>query len=143
MIRRLALVAALAPVLSGCSGEPLGQVKGTVTLDGKPLSKATLTFEAAGKRPATVRVESGKIVEATTLKTGDGVPVGSHKVAVSATEDAVSAVDANPGAGKAPGAGYMTGKSLIPARYNNPDTSGLTVEVKSGENVLDLQLDSK
>src|SRR5205085_3181280 len=113
---------ALAALAAGCSGGPkLGQVSGTVTLDGKPLPKGTLTFETTGQRPATARVENGQIVEATTYKAGDGVPVGTHKVAVAAFEDAASAVVEDPGKGKVPGANYMMGKSLVPARYNDPN----------------------
>src|SRR5262245_23665884 len=108
-------IPALVVLAAGCSGGPkLAKVTGTVTLDGKPIPKATLTFEAVGQRPASVRVENGQVVEATTFKPGDGVPVGSHKVSVSAFEDASSAVVDDPGKGKAPGANYMMGKSLLP-----------------------------
>jgi hypothetical protein len=37
---------------------------------------------------------------------------------------------------------YMGGaaRSLIPSRFNDPATSGLTWTIKAGENVLDLNL---
>lgn len=129
---------------NGCSrGPALAPVKGTVTIDGSPLAKGTIIFEASGQRPATARVENGQIVEVTTYKTGDGAPVGSHKVAISANEDGASAVVENPGEAKVPDANYMSGKSLIPARYNDPNTSGLTAEIKRGDNVLEFKLTSQ
>src|SRR5262245_13443642 len=121
--------------LAGCSDRPtLGKVKGTVTLDDKPLPRATLTFETTGARPATATVVNGEIVEATTFDKGDGVPVGTHRVVVDATEDASSTGTANPGEARKPAANNMVGKSLIPARYNDPSTSGLTAEIKRGDN---------
>jgi hypothetical protein len=127
--------------LHGCArGPELAKLSGTVTFEGKPLPKATMVFEGAGVRPATVRVENGAIVEATTFKEGDGVPVGPHKVAVSATTEAASAVVADPGSGQAPVENYMSGKSLIPARYNDPATSGLTADIKPGDNRVDFKL---
>lgn len=141
-MRRPLALAAL--VLAGCSGGPtLVPVTGEVTLDEKPLARGTLTFEAPGQRPATLTVVDGKIAEATTFKPGDGVPVGTHKVAVSATEEAASAVAADPGAGGKPGANYMGGKSLLPARYNDPATSGLTAEVGPGATTVKFELKSK
>lgn len=140
-----AVLAALALLAAGCGSDrpELARVKGTVTLDGKPLSKGTITFEAVGKRPATGTIENGQITEVTTYDAGDGVPVGSHKIAISATEAPASAVVANPGEAKAPRADYMTGKSLIPTRYNDPTASGLTAEIKSGENTVEFKLTSK
>lgn len=133
-----------APILFGCSGGlKLAPVEGTVTLDGVPLAKGTITFESTGNRPAIARIENGKIVEATTYTTGDGVPVGEHTVAISATEDAASAVTDNPGMSKSPGANYMVGKSLIPAAYNNPSTSGLTATIQPGGNTVEFKLVSK
>lgn len=134
----------LVALATGCSGRGgLAKVSGTVTLDGKPLPKGTLTFETTGQRPAMARVENGQIVEATTYKTGDGVPVGLHKVSISAFEDAASAVVDDPGKGKAPAANYMMGKSLLPARYNDPSTSDLTADIKAGSNALEFKLTSK
>src|SRR5262245_5688563 len=114
----LALAACVA--LAGCSDRPkMAKVKGTVTLDGKPLPTGTITFEAKGKRPATGKVVNGEITEVTTYEVGDGAPVGEHRVAVTANAEPASAVVANPGDAKAPKGDYMVGKSLIPAAYND------------------------
>lgn len=137
------VVLATTLLLVGCSGGPkLVRVTGTVTLDDKPIPRGTLTFEAPGLRPATAVIVDGKITEATTFTQGDGVPVGEHKVAVSATADPGSAVVANPGEATKPGPNYMGGKSIIPARYNNPATSGLTATVGPGETALKFELKS-
>jgi hypothetical protein len=134
----------LCPLLAGCPDRPaLGKLRGTVKLDNRPLARATLTFEATGARPATATVVNGEIVEATTYDTGDGVPVGQHRVAVDATEEAGASGAANPGDAKAPGANYMVGRSLIPARYNDPSTSGLTADIKKGDNWVEFNLTSQ
>jgi hypothetical protein len=131
-----------ASLLSGCNfGPALAPVKGTVTHEGKPLAKGTIRFEGAGKPSATGKIVDGQIVEVTTTKANDGVALGTQKIAIWAQEDAASAVVANPGeSGKAGGANYMVGKSLIHTDYNNPDTSGLTADIKSGTNEIKLEL---
>lgn len=132
----------LVIAMFGCnSGPRMAPVKGTVTYDDKPIAKGTIRFESPGYRPSTGKIINGEIVEMTTTRAGDGVPVGAHKIAVWATEDADSAVVPNPGESKV-GANYMSGKSLIRVDYNNPDTSGLTAEIKPGENVLAFKLHS-
>jgi hypothetical protein len=131
---------ALCLLLAGCSDRPkLGKVKGTVTLDGKPLAKGSITFESPDARPATGTIVNGEIVDVSTYDPQDGVPVGQHKVAISATEDAASGVTANPGDARQT-TDYMVGKSLIPASYNDPDSSGLTADIKSGENTVEFKL---
>jgi hypothetical protein len=139
--RPVVVLLALAIFVPGCgSGDvKLAKVKGTVTLDGAPLPKGTVTFESQGQRPATGTIVNGEIVEVTTYAPGDGIPLGHHKIAISATEDSGSAVAANPGEGKV-GANYMSGKSLIPAMYNDPSTSGLTADIKAGENTVEFKL---
>ncbi|VTS01703.1 hypothetical protein [Tuwongella immobilis] len=128
----------------GCSDRPrMGKVSGTVTLDGKAIETGTVTFEMTGQRPGTARIENGKIVEAMTYDPGDGIPVGEHRLAVSATKTAAAATSANPGDYKATGANYMGGASLVPKKYLDPTTSGLTATIQSGENVLKLELLSK
>src|SRR5262245_44415901 len=90
---RLLFLTAGVFLCAGCrSGVELAPVKGTVTLDGKALARGTIRFESPGQRPATGKIVNGEIVEVTTYQPGDGAPVGSHKVAVWATEDAASAV---------------------------------------------------
>lgn len=142
-LRCLAVATFLCLIVTGCSGgrPPLAKVKGIVTLDGKPLPYGTVTFEAAGLRPATAKIVNGEFTEVTTYDAGDGAPVGTHRVAVTANAEPGSAVVANPGDTKgAPAAGYMSGKSLIPAAYNDPATSKLTAEIKAGENVVEFKL---
>jgi hypothetical protein len=141
-LSRAGAVAVVCALVAGCSDRPkLAKVKGTVTLDGKPLAAGSVTFEAKGVRSATGKIINGEIVEVTTYDTGDGAPVGSHRIAVSATADAGAAVVANPGeSSKVPKSEYMSGKSLIPTAYNDPGTSGLTAEIKSGENTVELKL---
>jgi len=136
----LATFAVSILALAGCGGVPMAQVKGTVKYDGQPLKNGTIRFEAAGVKPATGRIVNGEIVDLHTFKPNDGVPVGSHKVAIWALEDAAADTAKNPGEAKV-GANYMSGKSLIPAIYNDPATSGLTAEIKSGgDNTVAFEL---
>lgn len=140
--RRTALLAFACCFLAGCSDRPpMAKVRGTVTLDGKPLPFGVVTFEAAGLRSATAKVVNGELTEVTTFDPNDGVPVGSHRVAVTANAEPGSAVTANPGDTKRPPpADYMSGKSLIPAAYNDPATSKLTADIKPGDNLVELKL---
>ncbi len=132
----------------GC-GENLNRsatapVSGIVTFDGQPLASGTIIFETAGSRPASGVIKEGAILNVTTYKFNDGVPVGLHKISITATETEKKAVMANPGEMTAFDPNYMGGgNSLIPPKYNNPTTSGLTAKIKSGtENVIQLKLES-
>lgn len=139
--RRLLVVLAAA-VCCGCgTNRPeLAAVEGVVSLDGRPLRRGTVTFESPGRRPATARVEDGRIVEATTYRPGDGVPTGEHRVAVTAREEAPVAAPVNPGVAKALPAQAMAGRLLVPPRYTDPATSGLTVKIAGGRNHIELAL---
>ncbi|MDY3553329.1 hypothetical protein R5W24_002430 [Gemmata sp. JC717] len=139
----LTAVVLCSALAAGCSDRPkLAKVKGTVTLDGKPLPYGTVTFEAKGYRSATGKIVNGEITNVTTYDPGDGAPVASHRVAVTANAEPGPAVVANPGEGKAPKADYMSGKSLIPSGYNDPTTSGLTADIVAGENSVEFKLSS-
>ncbi len=127
-------------VALGCGRQPpLGQVTGTVLLDGQPLARGSLTFEAPGCRPASARIENGRILPATTYRTGDGVPLGQQGIAVFSRAEPPPVAAATPGQNQfAPES--MAGRSLIPQRYNAPATSGLSVTIEPGRNTLTLVL---
>jgi hypothetical protein len=135
----LHLAALLAVLIAGCqSGVPTAAVKGTVTLDDKLLANGTFRFEAPGLPSASGKIVNGEIVEVTTFRPGDGAPLGSHKVAIWALKEAPNAPSP-----KKDDFTFMTGTSLLPAIYNNPDTSGLTAVIKPGLNTLEFKLVSK
>lgn len=143
---RLCIALSLTLLLPGCGGSDHAEtapVTGTVTLNGEPLKNGTIIFQSADSRSAYGKITDGQIVEVTTYDPNDGAPLGSHKVAIFAVEEAESAVVANPGELSPTDANYMGGgSSLIPAQYNNPETSNLTAEIKAGENKVDFPLTS-
>jgi len=132
--------------LSACSSSDRTKthpVSGEVTLDGTPVKEGKIIFESSAARPASGRIVEGKILDVTTYEVGDGIPLGPHKVAVFITQAPGTAVKTkNPG--ENPQVDYMGGKSLIPARYNNPETSGFTAEVTpTGKNHFEFSLLSR
>ncbi len=143
MMRYLSVVLILL-LANGCGSSKieLAPVSGTVMFNGKPLKKGKIVFESPNNRPANGLIEDGKIVELYTTKPGDGVPLGSHKIAVFALEVASESITTDPSQSTNKGQNYMgTGKSLIPDKYNDPEQSGLTAEIKAGEeNTVTLEL---
>ena len=126
--------------VTGCTNSVrLAPVEGTVTLDGKPLATGNIVFETGDARPATAEIKEGKIVN---WESG-GVPVGSHKVSITANEEVAAATPANPGDVGSGSLASMSGKSLIPAKYGDPRTSGLTATVKAGLNQVEFKLQSE
>jgi len=144
----LFVVGVLTCLAAGCGSSdhlPLAKVHGQVTVDGQPIKAGTIIFEVSGARSARGNIVDGAITEVTTYNPGDGVPLGTARVAVHATEVASSVETQSPQtpdvAGK-PDAGYMGAGavSLIPSRYNNPATSELTVEITKGDNEVTFDL---
>jgi hypothetical protein len=128
----------LAGLVAGCGGgpklPPMAPVSGSVTLDGKPLPQGTVQFvpnAAQGTAGAPAVGSIGPDGRYTLQTAGhDGAIVGHHKVRVDARRTPKDYMDTMP-------------PSLIPAKYNDPDTSGLVVEVKGGEkNQIPLELKS-
>jgi hypothetical protein len=91
----LALLASSA----GCGRTKLVKVKGVVTLDGKPLSLATITFiPIAGGRSANGLSDEDGNFQLTTIQTDDGAAPGEYKVTVT-KEQGTEPVEINPAAG--------------------------------------------
>ena len=116
--------------MAGCDhGPQVVPVNGTVTYNGEPLKDGGITFAPPDARAAFGRVVDGKIVEVTTFEAGDGAITGPVKVGIQATTNL----------------GKMTGPHdpLIPRRYFDPATSGLSVEIKADEpNEFNFELQS-
>ncbi|MGN6136238.1 MAG: hypothetical protein ACTHOU_17265 [Aureliella sp.] len=135
----------------GCESVPEGQlpvapVEVTVNYKGQPVEEAVVTFASSeGKPPAFGRTDAQGIARMTTYKTEDGAVLGTHSVSVVKQEfDGVikeeasqDSEDYNPSPGASP---LPKVKDLLPKKYSLPTTSGLTVDVKSGENKVTLDL---
>jgi hypothetical protein len=119
--------------IAGCGKKGnVAPVHGKVLLDGQPLTKGTVgTLPAAG-RGANAVIQSDGSFSLRTFGKDDGASIGPHKVCVAAWEGT---------GGKGPEAAY--GKALVPQRYMNPETSGLTIDVPpEGKNDVVLNLTS-
>lgn len=140
-----------APVFLGCGSSlpERGVVTGTIKVDGQPINQGQVCFWPEQGRPATATIQADGSYRLTTFEPGDGATIGKHQVTVEAKRVV--------GKGKMPtsmeeeiamiGDGKSSARDfklhwLAPERYRNKETSGLTAEVKSGENQLDFDLKS-
>lgn len=131
----------------GCGSGPgdLNAVSGMVTLDGEPLSGATVSFSPASDgsgRPAVGTTNEQGVYELTDMRfsqAGPGVAVGEYIVTISKTSVAEQSYpeedDPNYGDLPDPTSTGSTGvKSLVPEKYGDRSSSGLTASVESGNN---------
>lgn len=129
--RRQAIPALLlVGCLVGCGGKA-ATVSGVVTLDGKPVTRGTVSFSPAtsGQKAVGIIDESGNYELSTNRETG--LEAGTYSAAVSSRER--GQVDES-------GGPPMPGKYLVPQKYSNANTSGLTFEVQRGSNTIDIAL---
>jgi hypothetical protein len=108
--------------LAGCakSGADVAPVSGRITLDGKPLEFAIVTFQPAGKSPASSGTDKDGRYELMYKRGVVGAPVGQSRVTI--------LLDA-----------YKAPKGLvIPPSYSSE--SKLQADVKPGPNVFDYDL---
>ena len=130
---------------SGCGGggdQPeLGQVTGTVTLDGKPLSGIAVVFQPDSGRPARGVTDAEGKYELTYIRQTKGTKVGPNRVEIAPSEDGEAEEAENEGEESQPVAQRpKLGKPTIPARYNV--RSELKADVKAGKNTFDFKLES-
>ena len=119
-------------LVAGCQqqGRETSYVEGIVTVNGTPLSNGTVTFLPESGRSATGYIqENGRYVLGT-YDEDDGAVIGMHKVAITASLSTTKQrpnfdVDRPQDSAK---------QSLIPLRYADPDSSGLTFPVEAGAN---------
>ena len=144
----LALSLIVFPGCSDGSGLSVEMVEGTITLDGEPLAGATVGFSPADGEgmPAVGRTdESGKFVLTATQggAAGKGTTAGRYNVSITKealqrepTEQERKRMDET---GVSPNIPIV---SIVPKKYNNSNSSGLTAEVVRGKNTFDFALES-
>ena len=134
-IPTLILILATSTVPLGCGSSNKGSVTGKVTYKGQPVPKGTVSFQTLdlkGGRNATGEIQPDGTYTLQTEEPGDGAQVGKYRVAISARDDEV--LDYIPSEPVPP-------KRLVPEKYENPETSGLTETVESGSNNIDFDLE--
>lgn len=118
--------------LAGCGGPAnVGQVTGSVTLNGAPLSGALVRFQplATGSPSAAITDGDGKYSLKYT-RSVLGAEVGEHQVSI--TTFAAGDPDADTPQASVP--------EKVPARYNS--ATELTATVKPGANQIDFPLEA-
>lgn len=131
------VLAGMAAGCGGTDGPELARVTGTVSYQGTPLTKGTISFQPTDPNgnPAVGTIESDGTYSLQTTEPGDGARLGSYNVAIRSVEGEPEVpLDYIPK--KKPPAP----KSLIPEKYANPMVSGLTATVESGSNTINFDL---
>jgi hypothetical protein len=130
-ISRRCVLPLLAVALLGCRGRGLGlptaPVSGSVTYHGKPLGFGRVAFVHSSGQAAGAEIAA----DGTFTLTGYQ---GSNRVAIECLDTD------RPGSKKPRSRDMAENKSLIPDRYMNYGTSGLTFEVEPGENKASFAL---
>ncbi len=125
------IVLAMLAMLGGCGGMYDSYVSGTVTLDGSPLPRGTVCFVPVAHGPrgyGLILSEGSYFVKIGTEK---GIPSGEYQVTVVSKEKSIET---------RPGMPPMPGKSITPAWYHTPRSSGLRMTVVAGSNEINLEL---
>jgi hypothetical protein len=123
----------LCLLMAGCgpSGDmATAPVNGKVTYNGSPLTSGTVMFVPDQGPAATGEIGRDGSYVLGTYGLKDGAVLGSHKVTITAIADMG---DLLPEA-------QATPPPVIPDKYLNQETSGLVVEVKSGNNEVNFDL---
>lgn len=131
---QLAVVLVAASLLAGCggsSGPELATVEGTVTMDGKPLQDAQVTFRPEQGAPSFGRTDENGYYTLSFTRSREGAEIGKHTVEVSTARSADP--DADPPVEGRP--------ETVPARYNVD--SELTKTVEAGHNEIPIELSSE
>jgi len=119
------LATILGVFVTGCSSEPkMVPVSGVVLIDGKPLTHGKIQVAPANARPAFATIGPDGRFTLGTYSADDGIPIGSHPVAIIAHE--------------ALGPGSQ--KWHAPKKYISTETSELTISVDKATNDLVVNL---
>jgi len=131
-LRPLGLALAALACLAGCGESKTAPVNGRVKLkDGSDVSVLagySVSFEAeGGKTSAVGEFDRDGTFKLSTFGANDGAVPGKYRVAINPPP--------NPDPDKPPT------KSKLPPKYENLNSSGLTAEIKPGQNNIELELE--
>lgn len=126
--------------ISGCGsdGPELTEVTGTVTLDGKPVAGATISFLPSGETgsPSYGKTDPQGKYELGYSFNAMGARLGSYNVEIATSKLSKEEIEEI----KASGEEVPETSIAIPDKYKA--ANALTAEVKSGPNVIDFALTS-
>jgi hypothetical protein len=126
-LRETASTKSLCPSVVFRFGPELGRVSGKVTLDGKPVPNAFITFEPQSQgRPSTTKSDKDGNYELQFNPTESGALVGKHHVRVSTADQTSDGANV---------------PELIPEAYRS-ENGFIPVTVDSGTNTINLELKS-
>jgi len=127
-VASIVLLAALA-VSSGCGqkekSRDFGKVKGTVTYKNKPLDHGSVIFQHVEGPVSDARINPDGTYEL-------NAAVGDTKVAVDCREPDIKLEGVREE--------VIPGKSLVPEKMSNAETSGLKYTIVPGEDTFDIKL---
>ncbi len=148
--QRIALILPLLALgLSGCGGlgdrPELGQVSGTVTLDGQPLAGVVVVFSPDQGRPSRGKTNQDGQFELSYLHKTPGAKVGRHRVEIAPNEEGEEEdAEETLNGGEETTDAQTPRKNRpvkIPARYNTK--TELEADVQPGLNQYNFRLESK
>jgi len=143
---------------AGLSG--LVKLEGVIYLDDERIDEARITFSPEPGQPEPIRAasaisRSNGSFTATTLNFNDGIYPGKYRISVEKVEvtdlrtpeqkarDEAPVYDPNPSIPPTP-ENWLQQKPIVPVKYNDFNSSGLTVEVgKSGQRNFEIRLTSQ
>ena len=136
---KLGCLIAFLALVGGCdSGPPKGVVRGTVQLDGQPVTQGAIWLLPDAGRGGNGEIKADGSFEIATMDTeGVGAVLGRTRLAVICYTEGTTD-GSNPDAAR-----YGGGKQwIVPEKFASPLTSGLEFEVTPEDNVLKIELTS-
>jgi hypothetical protein len=123
-------LAGLLVLATGCGRKDWGYLSGTVKLNGQPVGPGSIEFQPTDAVRAGAMASFGEDGNYSVFSSGrkEGAHTGEYKVVISGGEE-FGLEDSGP-----------KPKSIIPARYSNPDTTDLKVTIEAGKKVFDFEM---
>ena len=137
---RTTIALAALGLIAGCSRlQPVHPVGGRVTLDGKPLVDAQISFRPPQGPGAFATLDGDGRYRLSTRAAGDGAVAGEHVVTLSPVTVGLVLEPGQPPRLEKPTPGAVP----VPQRYISAETSDLRATVQPGSNTFDFDLSSK